>query len=113
MRIDSPTRKIPVAPAFAALLAGFVLACVLWLWWPKPDSRSAYRLLSVTGIVCAVVFALLNAPIPYGGCEIVALDVGQGDAILIRSGKHSGASGHRQSRRLAPSSVGAASYRPS
>lgn len=85
-----PYASIPiVAPAFVALLAGFVSACVLWLWWPKPDSHSAYRLLSVTGIVCAVVFALLKAPIPYGGCEIVALDVGQGDAILIRSGGHS------------------------
>ena len=85
-----PYASIPiVAPAFVALLAGFVSACVLWLWWPKPDSHSAYRLLSVTGIVCAVVFALLKAPIPYGGCEIVALDVGQGDAILVRSGGHS------------------------
>lgn len=63
-----PYASIPiVAPAFVALLAGFVSACVLWLWWPKPDSYSAYRLLSVTGIVCAVVFVLLKAPIPYGG----------------------------------------------
>lgn len=47
-----PYASIPiVAPAFVALLAGFVSACVLWLWWPKPDSYSAYRLLSVTGIV--------------------------------------------------------------
>ncbi len=85
-----PYASIPiVTPAFAAMLAGFVLACVLWLWWPKPDSRSAYRLLSVTGIACAIMFALLKASSSYGGCEIVALDVGQGDAILIRSGKHS------------------------
>ena len=85
-----PYASIPiVAPAFAALLAGFVLACVLWLLWPKPDSRSVYRLLSVTGIACAIMFALLKASSSYGGYEIVALDVGQGDAILIRSGKHS------------------------
>jgi len=85
-----PYASIPiVAPAFVALLAGFVLACALWLWWPKPDSHSAYRLLSVTGIACAIMFALLKASSSYGGCEIVALDVGQGDAILIRSGKHS------------------------
>ena len=44
-----PYASIPiVAPAFVALLAGFVTACVLWLWWPKPGSHSAYRLLSVT-----------------------------------------------------------------
>lgn len=84
-----PYASIPiVAPAFFALLAGFVSACVLWLWWPKPVP---FGLSVVVGDRNrrAVVFALLNAPIPYGGCEIVALDVGQGDAILIRSGGHS------------------------
>lgn len=85
-----PYASIPIiAPALVSLLCGLVVAIGLWLWWPKPDSRSACRLLSVTGIVCVVVFALLKAPIGYGGCEIVALDVGQGDAILIRSGGRS------------------------
>ena len=82
-----PYASIPViGPSSVALLAGFAVACVLWLWWPKPDSRSAYRLLTVTGYCgCVFAFALLKLPIAYGGSEIVALDVGQGDAILIRS----------------------------
>lgn len=85
-----PYASIPiVAPALASLLVGLAIAMGLWLWWPKPDSRSVNRLLSVTGIVCAVALALLRAPIGYRGCEIAALDVGQGDAILIRSAGHS------------------------
>ena len=85
-----PYASIPVVgPSSVALLAGFAAACVLWLWWPKPDSRSVYRLLTVTGLMVALVFTLLKLPIAYGGSEIVALDVGQGDAILIRSGGRS------------------------
>lgn len=85
-----PYASIPVvAPASVSLLVGLVVSLGLWLWWPKPDHRYVYRFLSVTGIVGVVVFALLKVPIVHGGYEIVALDVGQGDAILIRSGKHS------------------------
>lgn len=85
-----PYASVPVAaPVSVALLAGFAVACGLWLWWPKPNRRLTIRLISVTGVVSVCVFALVNAPLLQQGCEIVALDVGQGDAILIRSGKRS------------------------
>ncbi len=56
-------------------------ACVLWLAWPKPSFR-------VPGIaaLCGAAFACSLAAVPHGS-EVIMLDVGQGDAIVVRSGK--------------------------
>lgn len=67
-----------------ALLMSFGLAAGLWAWWPRP-SRRAVAGAGLSAACCAfvaVVFAVFAKPT---ATEIVALDVGQGDAILVRS----------------------------
>ncbi len=81
--------NIPFASVACALdpLAMLILsvgaACLLWIWWP----RLTKRLLVGSGAVligCLAVFILIvNLP---RGNTFTALDVGQGDALLIRSG---------------------------
>lgn len=75
--------SIPIAGDMLAV--GFAVACVaglLWVWWPDPSAR-ALRL----GLCFALVGgAAYLVAMPYAAKdEVVMLDVGQGDAFLIRS----------------------------
>ncbi len=66
------------------LLAGvsMLTASVLWAWWPLPRApRMGVRFLGVAA-ACSVAVAL--GPTPARQCTITVLDVGQGDAILVR-----------------------------
>ncbi|WP_302936280.1 DNA internalization-related competence protein ComEC/Rec2 [uncultured Senegalimassilia sp.] len=85
-----PYASIPVTLSLGAALAlGFACAAALWLWWPTPSTKKRRRrnlrwaCASVAG--CLLVGALLVAFGQNGATEIIALDVGQGDAILVRS----------------------------
>lgn len=64
---------------------GFVVACVaglLWAWWPDPSAK-ALRLGLCFVLAGGVAYL---AVVPYAAKdEVVMLDVGQGDAFLIRS----------------------------
>lgn len=56
--------------------------CGLWAIWPRPTRARAVGVAAATALVvvaCVVVAPLLEPD------EIVALDVGQGDAILVKS----------------------------
>lgn len=70
-------------PAVAGLLALGVPA-VLWALWPRPRVRTVLG----GGAVLVLAVALLLAVPAVRGDQVVMLDVGQGDAFLLRSGGH-------------------------
>lgn len=78
-----PCAAIPfsmdVAPAVALTVAAFA---ALWFLWPLPRPRVMRTALG--GIVAFLLISIAVTP-RFAGDEIVMLDVGQGDAFLIRS----------------------------
>lgn len=78
-----PYASVPAAvPPVAALAASALCAAALWLAWPRPSRRFAFG--AATALVCALIAAIVVAP-RLAGDEIVMLDVGQGDAFVVRS----------------------------
>lgn len=79
-----PYAAVPLGLSAIPAAAVFVSAgAILWSIWPAPRPRTA-RLVTAIGIVASAwVFA---APLPVSGPELVVMDVGQGDAILVREG---------------------------
>lgn len=59
-----------------------VIAAGLWMWWPLPASRKAAVWLVGAVVVGSAVAGL--GPRPVRAASIAVLDVGQGDAILVR-----------------------------
>ncbi len=79
-----PHASVPAdVPLPLALVASAVLAAALWLAWPRPGARLAAAL--AAGSLAVAACALLVWP-RLAGDEIVMLDVGQGDAFVVRSG---------------------------
>lgn len=66
----------------AALCAG--AAGALWATWPQPRGRAFPRGVLACALVGLVALAL--GPRPADGVRVVVMDVGQGDAILVRDG---------------------------
>ncbi|NTW28003.1 MAG: DNA internalization-related competence protein ComEC/Rec2 [Coriobacteriia bacterium] len=77
-----------VALAFPLEATALLLAAALLVWgiWPRPTRRRATVLL---GILALGIVLLAAGPRIGAEPEIVVLDVGQGDAILVRDGSHS------------------------
>ncbi|MDO4443132.1 MAG: DNA internalization-related competence protein ComEC/Rec2 [Slackia sp.] len=78
-------------PYAAVPLTGNVLVCtattvlviaVLWIWWPR--FRASTLWIACAASLCVGAIAACVVP-RFAGDEIVMLDVGQGDAILVRS----------------------------
>jgi len=69
----------------AALVCATGLAAV-WVAWPRP-SRARARV--VLGMLLLVWTLMALGPPPPAGPTMTVLDVGQGDAILVRDGGHS------------------------
>lgn len=88
-----PFASIAVSlPGMAALALSFVLASLLWALWPLPNgpARSAQMKCACAAAILALA-ALVAIIVPFGmngGTRLVMLDVGQGDAFLLRSGGH-------------------------
>lgn len=85
-----PYASIPVSlPQAAALLLSFAAVCSLWALWPAPaQSRRASRRKAAAALAAMLAFALATAFLPlafHGETRLVMLDVGQGDAFLLRS----------------------------
>ena len=78
-----PYASVPVSAPVLPLLAASVATCaLLWRFWPRPTRRALACALGVgAAFACLVAQAALR-PMP---AEIVMLDVGQGDAFLVRS----------------------------
>lgn len=72
------------APALSAGAAAVML--LLWGWWPRPRRTGVVRLLAVGALVLLAIWVW--DPRPGARREIVFLDVGQGDAVLVRDGAH-------------------------
>lgn len=73
---------VPVVPM---VLLSVVLAAGLWAWWPAPPRTAAgwAKVALPLAAACALTVVLVAARTQ--GDAIVMLDVGQGDAILLRS----------------------------
>lgn len=66
----------------AALLLSICIGCGLWLMWPKASRKG---LLKACGMLTCLVIVSLLINGPTKNNEIIMLDVGQGDAFVIRS----------------------------
>ena len=78
-----PHASVPAAvPLAAALATSTACATGLWLAWPRPSRRLA--LAAAAAGACALAAVVAVGP-RLAGDEIVMLDVGQGDAFVVRS----------------------------
>ncbi len=80
-----PYAALPAAlsvPVAVGTLIGATL--LLWAWWPTMRLRTF--VVSIATMACLVFFMHLAAPW-YIRDAVIALDVGQGDSFLIRSGR--------------------------
>lgn len=66
-----------------ALMMSVVLGCILWIAWPRPSGKAFF--LGGSSAVCLVAFVLLLGSSTGRYHEVIMLDVGQGDAFIIRS----------------------------
>ena len=78
-----------------AAIAAFILGIVaLWLWWPAPKRKTLLRLAVVVISIALLATFYLQLDSIYtqeryrltGAKSITVLDVGQGDAMLVRDG---------------------------
>ena len=80
-----PFASVPVSAADSWKLAPLVVAGLVLLTWPKPNKRQLrYAVATVIACVAVIVVKLVFFAVP---C-VTVLDVGQGDAILVRQGPH-------------------------
>lgn len=87
-----PYASIPISlGAGAALTVSAVAAALLWLWWPRPGLRGARAVpvkrfagAVLCGLCCGAIW-LGAAGLKQSATQLIALDVGQGDAILLQS----------------------------
>lgn len=77
-----PGAAMPVDSGWLIPALTLVVAAALWVTWPQPrDARAGAR---TRAAVLGLSVALALGPAPAGSPSIVMLDVGQGDAILVR-----------------------------
>ncbi len=77
-----PHAAIPAYVSSAVAWTVFVVvAILLWVFWPSPNKQNIKR--AGCGIACICVFVLALSLLGHG-TQVVMLDVGQGDAILVR-----------------------------
>ena len=82
-----PHAAIPVEPpGWLAIAGGCGAAVAMWAWWPQPR-RGVARAAALCALVATIPLAF-GAPVA-GGASITVMDIGQGDAILIRDGADS------------------------
>lgn len=79
-----PFASIPVSLPFAPMVAASIAAALaLWAAWPQPSLRALGGVLAAGAVALACAIAVLPS---LDGDRIIMLDVGQGDAFLVRSG---------------------------
>lgn len=88
-RISSGLASLPYAavpaspPALPCAVALVVLCSLVYYFWPAPSARASRLAGACAMALCAVAFVRLRFLAPD---QVVVLDVGQGDAILVQSG---------------------------
>ncbi|MCL2680310.1 MAG: ComEC/Rec2 family competence protein, partial [Coriobacteriia bacterium] len=64
----------------------------LWLWWPRPNKQALLRTLAAAACVLLLFGTATQLGVAFeqarGVKSITVLDVGQGDALLVRDGAH-------------------------
>lgn len=78
-----PFASVPFSGDLSVLLiAAGVFLVVLWVWWPQPSLRAC-----VTFGVSLCLFGCVSVGVlpRFAPDELVMLDIGQGDAFLVRS----------------------------
>lgn len=79
-----PFASIPfVGNVPVSIVVTAVAAVLLWGWWPRLSVAAASILVAVLVAVSVVCHSVGSTQ---AGLQLVALDVGQGDAILVRDG---------------------------
>lgn len=78
-----PYASIPASLPFVPILAvSVVAALLLWWFWPKPSKRLLFASCGICSVLlCCGIVACASVP----SNQIIMLDVGQGDAFLVRS----------------------------
>ena len=78
-----PYASLPVNVSFGVALGIAVLLSVgLWLWWPKPRLSLGVGFVAATAVL---LVAMVGIAPRLSETEIIMLNVGQGDAFVIRS----------------------------
>ena len=80
-----PYASVPVSVGPAVELVPLALAACVLAAWPRPSRRSLFAACGAAvagGLVCLLFGVVLVGP------RVVVLDIGQGDAILVRQGAH-------------------------
>lgn len=84
---EMPLASIPVSiDTRMAILATIGASVSMWLAWPILLERGAFRTLTCSAMIAVVLIAGVS-PLVQRDC-IIMLDVGQGDAFLIKSRGH-------------------------
>ena len=81
-----PFASVPVALGAAWELAPLAFAALMLAWWPRPRKGQLVAALACAGVACAAWLVGTCVLVP---AQLMVLDVGQGDAILVREGPHS------------------------
>ena len=68
-----------------ALMIACSLAVLLYVVWPRPSHKTAIKMLLVITILPLSAFVVSSNLTP---SQLIMLDVGQGDALIIREGRH-------------------------
>lgn len=78
-----PCAAIPCALDLGAALAlSAVLSAILWVSWPNPSRKILWIIVASASTLLLAFCVVLPRPM---GDEVIMLDVGQGDAIIVRS----------------------------
>jgi len=79
---QTPGAAIAIGSSVLVVVGPIVAAVTLWVWWPLPGSARRARMvvIAVTGLSVAMAFG----PVQARGTTVTVLDVGQGDAVLVR-----------------------------
>ena len=78
-----PYAAVPVSlPEIPTLIFSCATAIALWALWPRPNAATLFAL---AGVATAAALATVLVVPRFTPDEIVMLDVGQGDAFLVRS----------------------------
>lgn len=80
-----PGAAVPLGAMGPAASVAFAAAAFgVWAWWPQPSRRRSARWIAALAAL-VLAFYVVGPPVR-GGAEVVVMDVGQGDAILVRDG---------------------------
>lgn len=83
-RVPGAAVTVPWSGAVASVCV-LILGFTTWVVWPKP--RRETGLVGAAALSLAVAMLVVGPP-AHHGAEVVVLDVGQGDAVLVRDGPH-------------------------